>query len=188
MTAFQRTLDEALTTLESLREMEDAVDRIAKRCLASLRSGAKLMMCGNGGSAAEAMHLAAELAGRYKQSRKPLSAIALGTNPVVSSCIGNDFDFQEVFSRELEALGRRGDLLLVFSTSGNSPNILRALTAARELGIVSIAFLGRDGGQAQQLADESLVVRHHDTARIQEGHQFLLHCLMDLLEEQLTTE
>jgi D-sedoheptulose 7-phosphate isomerase len=163
MTAFQRTLDQAIASLESLRQMESTLDRIAKRCLDCFRSGAKVMICGNGGSAAEAMHLTAELAGRYKQSREPLAAVALGTNAVVSSCIGNDF--------------------IVFSTSGSSQNILQALTAARELGIVSIAFLGRDGGQAQQLADETLIVGHHDTARIQEGHQFLLHCLMDLLED-----
>jgi D-sedoheptulose 7-phosphate isomerase len=188
VTAFQRSLGQAIAALESLRDLEPVLDRIATRCMACLRAGSKLMICGNGGSAAEAMHLSAELVGRYKQARKPLPAIALGTNAVVSSCIGNDFDFRELFSREIQSIGRFGDLLIVFSTSGNSPNILQALTAARELGIVSIAFLGRDGGKAKDLADESLVVKHDDTARIQEGHQFLLHCLMDRLEDSLALE
>jgi D-sedoheptulose 7-phosphate isomerase len=188
VTAFQRSLGQAIAVLESLRDLEPALDRIATRCLASLRAGSKLMICGNGGSAAEAMHLSAELVGRYKQSRKPVPAIALGTNAVVSSCIGNDFDFREVFSREVQSVGRSGDLLIVFSTSGNSPNILQALAAAREIGIASIAFLGRDGGKARGIADESLVVKHDDTARIQEAHQFLLHSLMDRLEDSLPLE
>ena len=185
MTGFQQTLDQAIASVESLREIENTLGRVAKRCHDCLHSGAKLMSCGNGVNAAQAMHLTAELVGRYKLTREPLAAVALGTNPVVSTCIGNDFEPQEVFSRELQAIGRQGDLLVAFSTSGSSQNVLQAFTVARALGISSIAFLGRDGGHAKHLADESLIVKQQDTARIQEGHQFLLHCLMDLLENSL---
>jgi D-sedoheptulose 7-phosphate isomerase len=128
------------------------------------------------------MHLAGELVGRYKTDRAPLAAITLGTDPVIASCVGNDYKFDEIFSRQVRALGRRGDVLIAFSTSGRSANILEALKAAKEMGIASIAFLGKDGGAALALADEALLVRHTDTARIQEGHQFLMHSLMDLLE------
>jgi D-sedoheptulose 7-phosphate isomerase len=168
--------------MASLRGLEDELGRAAERCAASLKSGGKLLLCGNGGSAAEAMHLAGELVGRYKTDRAPLAAITLGTDPVIASCVGNDYKFDEIFSRQVRALGRRGDVLIAFSTSGRSANILEALKAAKEMGIASIAFLGKDGGAALALADEALLVRHTDTARIQEGHQFLMHSLMDLLE------
>jgi D-sedoheptulose 7-phosphate isomerase len=182
MSNYTKALEESLTTLATLRELEGAVERSADRCVATLRRGGKLLICGNGGSAAEAMHLTGELVGRYKTERRPLAAITLGTDPVVASCIGNDYCFEDTFSRQVRALGRAGDVLIVFSTSGRSSNILEAMRAAREAEIATIAFLGRDGGPALALADEALVVRHTDTARIQEGHQFLMHSLMDILE------
>jgi D-sedoheptulose 7-phosphate isomerase len=182
MSNYLKSLDECQAMLASLQELEGGVERAATRCVVSLQSGGKMLICGNGGSAAEAMHLAGELVGRYKAQRLPLAAIALGTDPVVTTCIGNDFCFDEVFSRQILALGRRGDVLVVFSASGCSANILRSLQVAREMGIESVAFLGNDGGPARILADEPLVVRHKNTARIQEGHQFLVHSLMDLLE------
>ena len=182
MSDYSQSLQECLVVLASMQELETNVQRAAERCAASLKSGGKLLICGNGGSAAEAMHLAGELVGRYKTDRAPLAAITLGTDPVISSCVGNDYAFEEVFSRQVRALGRRGDVLIAFSTSGRSANIVEALKAARAVGIASIAFLGKDGGAALALADEALLVRHTDTARIQEGHQFLMHSLMDLLE------
>ena len=182
MSDYLQSLLECLPVMASLRGLEDELGRAAERCAASLKSGGKLLLCGNGGSAAEAMHLAGELVGRYKTDRAPLAAITLGTDPVIASCVGNDYKFDEIFSRQVRALGRRGDVLIAFSTSGRSANILEALKAAKEMGIASIAFLGKDGGAALALADEALLVRHTDTARIQEGHQFLMHSLMDLLE------
>ena len=156
-----------------------------KQCSASLQRGGKLLICGNGGSAAEAMHLTGELVGRYKKERRPLAAITLGTDPALLTCIGNDYCYDEIFARQVRALARPGDILIVFSTSGRSANVLRALQTAREMQIRSIAFLGKDGGPALGLADEALVVPHTDTARIQEGHQFLMHSLMDLLEDEI---
>jgi len=182
MSNFANALQESMAVLASLEELEPALLSAADKCAACLNAGGKLLICGNGGSAAEAMHLVGELVGRYKLNRAPMAAISLGTDPALTTCIGNDYSYDEIFSRQVQGLGRRGDLLIVFTSSGRSPNVIHALKAAREMGIESVAFLGKDGGPALPLADEALVVRHNDTARIQEGHQFLMHSLMDLLE------
>jgi D-sedoheptulose 7-phosphate isomerase len=187
MSNFTDSLEESLAMLATLRELEGGLLCAVERCAASLRSGGKLLICGNGGSAAEAMHLTGELVGRYKKERRPLAAITLGTDPALLTCIGNDYSYEEIFSRQVRGLGRAGDVLIVFTTSGRSANVIRALQAAREMKIESIAFLGKDGGPALGLADHALVVRHQDTARIQEGHQFLMHSLMDMLEDLIAT-
>jgi D-sedoheptulose 7-phosphate isomerase len=183
MSSFDRSLSEVLAVMESLRGMTPALRDAADRCLAALNSGGKLLVCGNGGSAAEAQHLTGELVGRYKESRRPLAAITLAADAAVLTCIGNDYSFEEVFSRQVQALGRPGDVLIAFTTSGRSPDVLAALRAAREAFVGTVSFLGRDGGPALALSDCALVVHHEDTARIQEGHQFLMHCLMDIIEE-----
>lgn len=187
MSNYQESLNASMAVLASMRGLETNLQRAAERCVTSLQRGGKLLICGNGGSAAEAMHLTGELVGRYKTDRRPLPAITLGTDSVVATCIANDYSYDDIFARQLYALGRSGDLLIIFSTSGRSVNTLHALKTARELQIESIAFLGKDGGAALALADHALVVRHTDTARIQEGHQFLMHSLMDLLEAAVAT-
>jgi D-sedoheptulose 7-phosphate isomerase len=174
-----------MAMLQSLEELEPFLLRAVTMCAACLKSGGKLLLCGNGGSAAMAMHLAGELVGRYKHERAPLAALSLGTDPALASCIGNDYGYEELFSRQVRGLGRRGDLLVCFTSSGRSPNVIHALNAANEMGIESIAFLGGEGDRARALATLALVVRHTDTARIQEGHQFLMHSLMDLLEVEV---
>jgi D-sedoheptulose 7-phosphate isomerase len=179
-------LSQALSVFSRLNELSDGLQHAANLASSTLRTGHKLLICGNGGSACEAQHLAGELAGRYKQDRRALAAISLNSDGAVLTCIANDYRFEDVFARQIEAIGQRGDLLVVFTTSGQSPNILRALESAKSLGIASLAFLGRDGGAAIHLATHALVVPHHDTARIQEAHQFLLHCLMDEIEMELT--
>lgn len=179
-------LTEALSVFSRLGELSPALDEAATMAVKTLRGGHKLLICGNGGSACEAQHLAGELAGRYKHDRRALAAVSLNADGAVLTCIGNDYRFEDVFARQLEAIGQPGDLLVAFTTSGQSPNILRALEAAKRQGIASVAFLGRDGGAAVKLADHALVVPHQDTARIQEAHQFLLHCLMDEIEKELT--
>ena len=180
--SYSNFLDENLACMESLRFLSGQLHNAADKCITALEQGGKVLICGNGGSAAEAQHLAGELVGRYKLDRSPMAAVALAADPAILTCIGNDYCFEEVFSRQVRALGRLGDLLIAFTTSGQSANILSALKAAREMGIESISFLGRDGGAALQVSDCSLVVNHHNTARIQEGHMFLMHCLMDLIE------
>jgi D-sedoheptulose 7-phosphate isomerase len=182
MSSITESLQESMAVLASLEELEPALVRAVNMCATSLKGGGKLLICGNGGSAAEAMHLVGELVGRYKNDRAPLAAISLGTDPALTTCVGNDYSYEEIFSRQVRGLGRRGDVLIAFTTSGRSPNVIHALKAAGEMGIESVAFLGKDGGPALALAKESLVVRHTDTARIQEGHQFLMHSFMDLLE------
>ncbi len=168
--------------MESLRAMSGLLRSCAERCLAALNRGGKLLICGNGGSAAQAQHLAGELLGRYKSDRRPLAAITLAVDAAVLTCIANDYRFEEIFSRQVRGLGRPGDVLIALTTSGRSPDVLEALRTAREMGMETIAFLGGDGGPALPLSDYALVVGHSDTARIQEGHQFLMHCFMDLIE------
>lgn len=183
---FARALASACSVFSSLAPIEQELRRAAKLCVGAIRSGGKILTCGNGGSACEALHLVGELAGRYKQDREPFGALALCTDPVLMTCIGNDFAFEDVFSRQVKALCSERDVLIAFSTSGQSVNIARALRAAREIGARTIAFLGRDGGSARELADCPLLIPAMDTARIQEAHQFLLHSLMDEIEAELT--
>jgi len=182
---YQRSLQDAIAVYHSLSALEAQVQTAGRICTDALAAGRKLLICGNGGSAAEAQHLAGELMGRYKDDRRPLPAVALTADSALVTCVGNDYCFEEVFSRQLRALAQPGDVLVVFTTSGNSPNILMALETAREMGVASIAFLGRDGGSAKELTDCSLVVRHPETARAQEAHQFLMHGLMDEIEAWL---
>jgi D-sedoheptulose 7-phosphate isomerase len=177
-------LNDVLAPFSQLGELCPVLDQAGALAAATLRSGRKLLLCGNAGSACEAQHLAGELAGRYKykHDRRALAAVSLNADGAVLTGIGKDYSFDDVFARQIEAIGQPGDLLVVFTTSGQSPNVIRALEAANRLGIASVAFLCRGGGAALPLASLALVVSHHDTARIQEAHQFLVHCLMDRIE------
>ena len=150
-----------------------------------LTSGGTIYWCGNGGSAGDAQHLAAELVGRFKADRRALRSVALSTDSSVLTCIANDYSFDSIFSRQLEALGRPGDLLVGISTSGNSSNVLRAFECANELGLHTVGLLGKDGGKAKALVDHSIVIPSSTTARIQEAHILIGHCLCDLIEEGL---
>jgi D-sedoheptulose 7-phosphate isomerase len=183
MTAYKERLREAIDVFKSLRDLESGVRAAAACCVEALKSGHKLLICGNGGSASEAQHLAGELMGHYQSDRPSLAAVALGADSAVLTCIGNDYRFDEIFSRQVRGLGNAGDVLVAFTTSGNSPNILNALAEAREREIKTIAFLGGDGGKARGLSDYTLIVRHPGVARAQEGHQFLMHALMDAIED-----
>ncbi len=158
--------------------------RLAELCVASVGAGHKILFFGNGGSAADAQHLAAELVVRYARDRAPLAAIALTTDSSILTAGANDLGFGHVFERQVRALGRAGDVAIGLSTSGNSENVLRALAAARELGIVPAALSGRDGGRLRGLADPLLVVPSATVARIQEMHILLGHMLCDAIERQ----
>lgn len=148
-----------------------------------LRRGCKILVCGNGGSAADAQHFAAELSGRYVKERRALAGIALTTDTSALTAIGNDYGFDQVFSRQVEALGRPGDLLVGISTSGNSPNVLRAVESAQSLGMKTLGLLGRDGGKLKAACDDCLVVPSPVTARIQETHLMIYHFWCELLDE-----
>lgn len=181
---FATALHAARRVFQSLAGLEDDLAQAAAWCDEALKKGGKILTCGNGGSACEALHLTGELMGRYKGDRPGLKSIALPADPVLLTCIGNDFRFEDGFARQIEALCGPDDVVVVFTTSGNSPNILAALEATRRRGARSIAFLGGQGGAARALADCSLLVPDSDTPRIQEAHQFLLHALMDAVERK----
>jgi D-sedoheptulose 7-phosphate isomerase len=150
-----------------------------------LQNGGTIFWCGNGGSAADCQHLAAELVGRFKFDRKPLSSISLSTDTSVLTCIANDYDFKEIFSRQIKALGKPGDLLVGISTSGNSENVLAALASAKLCGLTTAALLGNDGGNAKFLTDIPIIVSSDSTARIQEAHILIGHCLCVLIEKDM---
>jgi phosphoheptose isomerase len=178
-------LRDAKATLEHAASLESQIVGAAAAISEALLSGGKLMACGNGGSAADASHLTTEFVCRFNQDRRPYPAISLAAQGGDLTAIGNDYEFNEIFSRQVEAFGKPGDILIAFTTSGRSPNVRRALVVARDLKIKTIAFLGRDGGTCAGLADIELLVTSDVTARIQEGHQFLFHTICEMVEERL---
>jgi len=151
----------------------------------AINNGNTIFWCGNGGSAAESSHLAVELIGRFKENRLPLPSISLNSDTSAITCIANDFGYEEIFARQLEGLGRAGDVLVVLSTSGQSPNIIKVLQKANELGIKSVALLGKDGGPAKDFADNFIIVDSYETARIQEIHLLLGHTFCEFVENNL---
>jgi D-sedoheptulose 7-phosphate isomerase len=164
-------------------ELAGPVTRAAGIIVAALQGGHKVLLCGNGGSAADAQHFAAELVGRFETERRPLPAVALSANTSNLTAIGNDYGFAEIFARQVRALGREGDVLVAISTSGDSPNVLAAVAAAREKKMKIVALAGRDGGKLAPLADAPLVVSGARTCRIQEGHITCIHVICRLVDE-----
>lgn len=158
---------------------------LAQRCVSALNSGGKILFFGNGGSAADAQHLATELSIRFVADRRALAGLALTTDSSALTACGNDYGFEALFSRQIEALGRAGDVAIGFSTSGNSPNIIRALETARRLGMTAAAFSGKTGGKLKEIADPMLCVPSATTARIQEIHIILGHILCAEIEDRL---
>lgn len=157
----------------------------ARLIRAAHAAGGQTLIFGNGGSAADAQHMAAELVNRFQRERAPIAAIALTTDTSIVTSIGNDYGFDRVFARQIEALGRRGDVALAISTSGGSANVLRALDAARRQGLHTIALTGRDGGEAGRMADVHLNVPETSTARVQEVHRTLIHAMCELVENDI---
>lgn len=164
-----------------------ALQKLADALLACWRGRGKVLIAGNGGSLADAVHFAEELTVRYRKNRRALAAIPLADAAAIT-CAGNDFGYDTVFSRQVEALGNPGDVLVVFSTSGNSPSILRALEAGRRQGLTTCAFLGKDGGAARGQADIELLIAHPATARIQEMHQVMFHVVCEWVDERVGEE
>ena len=163
----------------------DDVARAAHIIVATILSGGKILIFGNGGSAADAQHIAAELVNRLNHDRPPIPAIALTTDTSILTSIGNDSSFDQLFERQLRALGRAGDVAIAISTSGNSSNVLRAVAAARELGIVTIGLAGRDGGKLADIVDLALTVEAESTQHIQETHITIGHILCEIIEDSL---
>ncbi|MCA1907019.1 MAG: D-sedoheptulose 7-phosphate isomerase [Magnetospirillum sp.] len=176
---------------KTVADTKDAVSLsfgvLAEACTRSLENGGKILFFGNGGSAADAQHLAAELVVRYRTNGKALAAIALTTDTSILTACSNDFSYDDIFARQVEALARPADVAIGISTSGNSPNVIKALEVARDMGCVAAALAGRDGGKLKGLANPLVVVPSNVTARIQEMHILIGHALCDVLEQRLRT-
>jgi D-sedoheptulose 7-phosphate isomerase len=179
---FHASVTELQAVLEACRPLESAVAAAGQAIIASIQQGGKLLTCGNGGSAADALHLAEELVGRYHLERRALPAICLNADPTAITCICNDYGYEHVFSRGVEALGRRGDVLVGFTTSGNSANVIAAFHAAAALGVTTVLLAGRDGGQARGLCQHEIIVPSGNTARIQEVHTLVLHQWLEAID------
>jgi D-sedoheptulose 7-phosphate isomerase len=178
-------LAESQAVLRALAAQAELLEAIARRIVASFEAGGKLLLCGNGGSAADAQHVAGELVGRFQLERTAWPAIALSTNTSIVTALGNDYGYEHVFSRQVEALAAPGDLVVGISTSGSSPNILRALRAATARGCGTLGFTGATGGELRALVDLCLCVPSRSTPRIQEAHILSWHIICELVEASL---
>lgn len=182
----ETSLNEHQATLQLVRDqLQPQIAKLAARLAAIMQDGGKLLICGNGGSAADAQHFAAELVGRFEKERAGLSAIALTTDTSCLTAVGNDFGFEQIFSRQVAALATTRDALIGISTSGNSKNVLNAITRAKEIGCLTCGLTGRDGGQIAAAADLNLNVPVQRTARVQEAHLTILHLLCELIENEI---
>lgn len=187
-TWISRCIEASHAALDSLAEQIDKVSDAADLVVSTFEAGGKLLTAGNGGSAAEAMHMSEEAVGRFRDNRVSLPAVALVADGTALTCIGNDYGFDNVFSRQVEGLGKPGDLLVLFSTSGNAENLSRALEMAKSKGLKTLAVLGRDGGRLAGRADLEIIVKGTDSGRIQEAHQLLMHILLDAVDRRYVPE
>ena len=179
---FEQACDETALLLPTVRAMGESIEAIAALMVAAWDGDGKILMAGNGGSAADAIHFNEELVVRYKRDRRPLASVSL-LDGASLTCVGNDYGFDRVFSRQVDALGQAGDVFVGFTTSGNSENIRLALEAAQKAGLKTVGFLGKDGGKCLPLCDAALVVPSNATARIQEMHQLAYHALCEYFDE-----
>lgn len=175
-------VERSAKAIASLARQSEQIVKLGGEIARRSAAGGCVLTCGNGGSAAEAMHLSEELIGRYKADRRPFASVCLNADPTALTCIANDYGFEQIFARQVQGLGRPGDVLVVFSTSGNSPNLVAALRKAGELGILRIGLLGKGGGACLPLCDLALVVESSETEHVQEAHQVLLHLILEAVE------
>lgn len=175
-------LDDHVTTARATAMLVPAVRVVGTLLCEAFAAGGTLWTFGNGGSAADAQHLTGEIIGHYRRDRRPLGAVTLSTDPTTLTCIANDYDYAAVFARQVQALARPGDVVAAFTTTGNSPNVVSALAAARANGATTVLFAGGDGGAAREHADHALVVASTVTPRIQEMHTFLLHAISEMVD------
>jgi D-sedoheptulose 7-phosphate isomerase len=188
MSILQKSVADAVATFQRLGEFEKPVQDAAAMILRCLLDGKKLLVCGNGGSAADGADFSTEFTCRFMGDRRPYPAMNLAVGGSFVTATGNDYSFDEIFARQIHAFGKTGDVLVAITTSGNSKNILRALAEAKLRGVQSIALLGKDGGKARGLADIEFIVPSQITARIQEAHKFLLHVICEIVDRELPRE
>jgi len=180
-----RTINDSVRTLKYLKDVEPQLTKVADLIDQCLRAGNKLLVCGNGGSAADASHFATELVVRFANDRTALPAICIASDSGILTAAANDYGFDEIFARQVAAFAQSGDVLICLTTSGKSKNLIRALEEAKARKLKTIAFLGRDGGSTIGIADLDLLVKSDSTARVQEAHQLLLHVLCEIIESRL---
>jgi len=185
MSKLKQAILENVAMTQALVAFEEPLERAAQMVLTSLEAGHKLLICGNGGSASDATHMATEFLCRFMGDRRPYPALSLTANGEFLTAMGNDYHFDEVFARQVWGLGEKGDVLLGFTTSGKSKNVLRAIEEANKKGVLSICFLGRDGGFTKGHATLDIIIPGTSTARIQEAHKFLFHVLCEIVEEKI---
>lgn len=176
-------LKDLITNLLQNSDFTHKIEEATALLTTSIQSGHKVLIAGNGGSAAEAQHFSAELIGRFKKERHPYPSIALSTDTSILTAVGNDYGFDSVFERQVQGLSQKGDILVVLSTSGNSANLIRAVKAAHDRGVMTIGLLGKDGGLLKELVGVPIVVPSMDTARIQEIHLLIIHSLCSSIDE-----
>lgn len=183
----KKEIEEKEILLKNIQENGylDTVNEVGKELIAIIKSGNKILLAGNGGSAADAQHFAGEIVGRFLLERNAMPAISLCVDPVVVTCVGNDYGYEEVFARQIQGLGCKGDVFVGISTSGNSENIIRAIKCAKDKGMMVVGFTGKDGGKMKDLCDYTLVVPSDNTARIQEVHTFTVHLLCEMIEKEM---
>jgi D-sedoheptulose 7-phosphate isomerase len=181
----KKHISEHKSVLDSISELNESIEKIADLFISCLRNDGTIFWCGNGGSASDSQHLAGELIGRFEGERKPLKSIALNADTAVMTCIINDYGYDHIFSRQVDGLGSKGDVLVGISTSGNSQNVLNAFKIANQKDMITVGFLGKGGGGASNMVDHSVIVSSKSTARIQEMHILIGHILCDLIEEGL---
>ena len=180
-----KSLQEHIEVAKKMTDFIPIIKSAANLCVDALNSGNKILICGNGGSAADSQHIAAELSGRFKNERRALAAVALTTDTSALTAIGNDYGFDYIFSRQVEAIGKRGDILIAISTSGNSKNVINAIKVARKIGIKVITLTGKGGGEMKSLGDINIVIPSNDTPRIQEMHIMVGHMICQIIDSQI---
>lgn len=180
----QASIDTKEKILKDEKLME-TIAQVGRECVGLYRNGKKTLLAGNGGSAADAQHIAAELVGRYGFDRPSIPSIALTTDTSNLTAIGNDYGYDQVFSRQMEGMGSEGDLFIGISTSGNSVNIVKAINAAKAKGVKTVALVGRDGGEMARISDYAIIVPSNETPRIQESHILIGHMICDIIEKEL---
>ena len=177
-------LNEHIEVAQKTKELLPLVEEAGKICIESLKYGGKIILCGNGGSAADAQHIAAELSGRFKKERRALAAIAITTDTSALTSIGNDYGYEFVFSRQIEAIGKKGDVLIGISTSGNSENVIKAIESAKKIGMKVITLTGKNGGEMKNLGDVNVIIPSNNTPRIQEMHIMIGHMICALIDKE----
>lgn len=182
-TIIEKSFKEHESVLEKSKSLYFKIEEIAKECMKALKSGNKILICGNGGSAADSQHIAAEFVARYSRERKSLPAIALTTDTSILTAISNDYEYNKIFSRQIESIGNSGDVLIGISTSGKSESVINAIKSANFKGLKTISFTGKDGGNLAKVSNISLIIPSNITARIQEMHILCAHIICEIIDE-----